>query len=237
MYYGNAGASAATNGNATFLFFDDFEDGSIDGAKWTNSGSFSESGGYAWKQATNTNTNYLLVGKTNISHPCVIATVAKVGSDWLNEYSWQFTLLWDTAWATNGYLTGHFKDASNDYWKMFKFAGGSPSHQVNGSIAADTWYKLAMYINNTDQKVQKDGADLLAIASTPPAASNPLTLTTNRAAIGSDFTAYFNYCYARKWTTDGLEPAYGAFGGEETESAGGIVIPVLISQYRKRWTA
>jgi hypothetical protein len=35
IYYGNAAASTASNGGNTFNFFDDFNDGTIDGAKWT----------------------------------------------------------------------------------------------------------------------------------------------------------------------------------------------------------
>jgi hypothetical protein len=49
IYYGNAGASTASSGDSTFLFFDDFEDASIDAGKWTKdieNGTITESGGY-----------------------------------------------------------------------------------------------------------------------------------------------------------------------------------------------
>ncbi|MFA6391654.1 MAG: DUF2341 domain-containing protein, partial [Patescibacteria group bacterium] len=48
MYYGNAGVSSGSNGTNTFALFDDFEDGSINVAKWTEvdpSSKISESGG------------------------------------------------------------------------------------------------------------------------------------------------------------------------------------------------
>ncbi len=35
MYFGNRSASAASSGNATFVFFDDFEDGFFPGTKWS----------------------------------------------------------------------------------------------------------------------------------------------------------------------------------------------------------
>jgi len=38
MYYGNPSASSESNGDATFEFFDDFEDGTIDTNKWTVDG-------------------------------------------------------------------------------------------------------------------------------------------------------------------------------------------------------
>lgn len=39
MYYGNSGATAVSNGNTTFLAFDDFSGGSIDSSKWDAYGS------------------------------------------------------------------------------------------------------------------------------------------------------------------------------------------------------
>lgn len=40
VYYGNASAAPASNGAATFLFFDDFEDGVIDTEKWESIGEY-----------------------------------------------------------------------------------------------------------------------------------------------------------------------------------------------------
>lgn len=48
MYYGNSGASSLSNGTETFLFFDDFNDNSLNGTKWFEThtdGSYSEAGG------------------------------------------------------------------------------------------------------------------------------------------------------------------------------------------------
>lgn len=43
LYYGNSGATAVSNGDATFPFFDDFPGSSLDGDKWTSSGSITVS--------------------------------------------------------------------------------------------------------------------------------------------------------------------------------------------------
>lgn len=48
MYYGNVAAPAASNGDSTFLFFDDFNDNSFNTSKWTvrgTPGGLTESGG------------------------------------------------------------------------------------------------------------------------------------------------------------------------------------------------
>jgi len=216
MYYGNAGAASASSGDDTFLFFDDFNDASVDAAKWTNSGTLVEGSGTLSKYASNTNSLYLAVGKTSIPHPCVIATRAKVGSDWANEHGWNFNLNWDTAWSTSGFLSGHYYDASINKWYLMKFSGGSPSHLVVGSIVADTYRGLELKINNSNQYLFVDGTQVCTISGASPESSNPLLLGMSRTSVTSSYTTYFDYAYARKWTADATEPAWGAWGAQET---------------------
>ena len=45
IYYGKDDASTESNGDATFIFFDDFNDGVINASKWTNINDATESGG------------------------------------------------------------------------------------------------------------------------------------------------------------------------------------------------
>jgi hypothetical protein len=47
IYYGNTDSTTTSNGDATFVFFDDFDDGSIDANKWETYGPWTESGGVA----------------------------------------------------------------------------------------------------------------------------------------------------------------------------------------------
>ncbi|MBX6359880.1 MAG: DUF2341 domain-containing protein [Acidobacterium ailaaui] len=50
MYYGNPSATTASNGPATFLFFDDFSEGNINSSNWTASGG-------TWSVVSDTNEN------------------------------------------------------------------------------------------------------------------------------------------------------------------------------------
>lgn len=77
MYYGNASATSAENGNNTFIFFDDFSGTSIDTAKWPNrAGTISVSGG----QVSVTNTDYpAYIQSAVIVYPFVFE--AKLDSD------------------------------------------------------------------------------------------------------------------------------------------------------------
>ncbi len=53
MYYGNGGLTSASNGNNTFLFFDDFEDGDYTGKFQTTQGTLTEANGYIQYLAVN----------------------------------------------------------------------------------------------------------------------------------------------------------------------------------------
>jgi hypothetical protein len=55
MYYGNASASAVSNGANTFSFFEDWSSGTLDGAKWTTPDSYDITGGVISLGSGNTN--------------------------------------------------------------------------------------------------------------------------------------------------------------------------------------
>jgi hypothetical protein len=68
IYYGKSDATTTSNGDNTFPFFDDFEDGVINTNKWVTSGTVTETGGYlqcgsgADSLARQNSANYPLVG-------------------------------------------------------------------------------------------------------------------------------------------------------------------------------
>lgn len=53
MYYGNSTVASASNGENTFAFFDDFEDGDLNTSKWTNHSIDSEENGYLYVSTNN----------------------------------------------------------------------------------------------------------------------------------------------------------------------------------------
>lgn len=73
MYYGNSGSSSGSNGEATFILFDDFNDGTLDTSKWTEvdqvpSGEIYESGGKLhFVRLSNDTWNKAVYGKTTYS--------------------------------------------------------------------------------------------------------------------------------------------------------------------------
>jgi hypothetical protein len=237
MYYGKSDATAVTNGDATFLFFDDFNDASVDSAKWTNTGNHTESGGTLNKTANNQNQGFPVIGKTNIAHPCVLRAKEKAGSDWSTaDAAWAVVVAWDTAWATQGYLGGHYYlNAGTDYWGLYGTVGPT-FNSTNESMVADTYYLLDLKIHATKQYLFVDNVQKGVITTAAPAASKPMFLTHSSSST-SNYTTYYDYVFARKWVTDETEPANGGWGAREDLAAAGGVVPVMFAQYRRRWAA
>ncbi|RKR82285.1 gliding motility-associated-like protein [Mucilaginibacter gracilis] len=76
-YYGNSAAAAATDGNATFMLFDDFDGGTLDASKWTAYGSpYSISGGSISFQASSASS----VVRSNASLPGPYVSEIKANS-------------------------------------------------------------------------------------------------------------------------------------------------------------
>ena len=70
IYYGNTDASDVSNGESTFILFDDFNDGEFNTTKWTSvgTGTVSETNGY------------LLLDSTTSTRPYV-RSVKKIGTE------------------------------------------------------------------------------------------------------------------------------------------------------------
>jgi hypothetical protein len=198
--------------------------------KWTNTGNYELFNNTLKKYASNTNTRYDLISKTTYSKPLAIEARIKVGDDWDNEYGWVFAVSWDSAWATLGYLSGHFKDSTNDYYRMFRWSSGlTDSDQTTESIAADTWYICSLLIGESNQYYKIDETQKATFATNPPTNSTNIILSTGRATASSSYTTYFDWIFARKYTSP--EPTWGSWGDEE--KATGVNLKFTTNHYFK----
>jgi hypothetical protein len=205
------------SGANTFLLFDDFPGFTLDAALWNNLGSFSQDHGRVNKYASNTNTVYLLKSQATYTGPLAVEGKCKVGSDWANEYSWLFALLFDSAWATTGYLGGHYKDASNDYTKVYKFGTGATSNGTNEAVAADTYYKYSLLVGSATQKLLVGGTQKGSISTSIQTNPTNVHAATARGPSSSAYTTYFEWVFVRKYID--TEPAISSFGSEEIPAA------------------
>lgn len=183
--------------------------------KWVNSANFTLYNNMLEKYAANTNTKYSVTSKAQISEPLALETKVKVGSDWAAEYGWNFMLWWASGWATTGFGGGHYKDGSEDSNWLLRYSGGPPATDSNStaeSIIADTWYRLSLLIGATAQDYEVGSSHKLNLSTVPPVGSTNVTLSTVRASGTSDYTTYFDWVFARKYTSP--EPLWGSWGSE-----------------------
>ncbi len=121
MYYGNPGASDASDGDATFEFFDDFEGTQLDTNKWNFSGcgSYTVSESYIVLDAKSSTSGNRILSQSDITGNYVIETTGYVIVGYqLNQY--RPTVYWKTLpdfsrrymWDTWG--------SSIDSWVMTK---------------------------------------------------------------------------------------------------------------------
>jgi len=157
MYYGNAAASSASDGNATFIFFDDFESGNLN--KWTIvTDTF-------WSVATDqkrSGTYSLKAGATSSSDKYIAATGVN-----------QADVLFDAWWyntATTPDIAQNVRARTalplNDYhinwegqWTIAEMPW-NPLNSVAGSLPQNTWFKMTVIIQGTSMKVLKDDVQI-----------------------------------------------------------------------------
>ena len=108
MYYGNPSASSQSNGDAVFIFFDDFPGASINATKWN----IVDATG--WSVA-----NGMLQGTS---------TTGRISS--VNTFTWpivQETRTLMVSPATNGEMTAGFWTSAGDGFGLLEHSGGTPS--------------------------------------------------------------------------------------------------------------
>ena len=138
MYYGNAAAAAYSDGEATFPFFDDFNDDSIDTAKWfhwIDNGSEAESGGIfsitggagtynAWGAKTKFGVNY------------AYRTSVKANSD-ATESGLDFVIFGIDDRSADGNYEGSGRDSAHikvSTAKLYAAADEGILHRLGGEI-------------------------------------------------------------------------------------------------------
>jgi len=127
MYYGNSDVSSASNGEATFEFFDDFEDGVIDENKWdlnATVGTWYEENGMMNHQYGSSQNEALASVGLSISDNFAIR--AKIKED--NSKDIGHEISWDGQWSSGrpnqGYLVGWGSGGTER--KIVRYDNGAP---------------------------------------------------------------------------------------------------------------
>ncbi|MDP3882564.1 MAG: DUF2341 domain-containing protein [Candidatus Staskawiczbacteria bacterium] len=197
-YYGDSGASAYSNGDDTFIFFDDFNGASVDTSKWTVGGSMTQSGGYA--TGSTSLTDYLF-GKTII--PINTSTTIRMQNKSLNGI------------ARPGVLQSHGNPASvpgfgwQDYSNHYRYTDtyNTAVTQQQHTVFTTDWYILESTWQASSSKFYVDGSIYATHTTQIPISSKFLYDQV-------EGNANYDYIFNRKYVS--TEPAFSSSAAEES---------------------
>jgi len=236
VYYGNASAASASNGDNTFVFFDDFSGASISTTKWTISGSPTISSGIA-----NINNGQSITQKTATATPVIFEVKYQRPSyyrnrtktypspsgiaDW-SDFSpslywggWTGSTLSNNTW----YLFRHIYDGTNFYWKINNY-GGAEIFSRNATYSGSTAYLAYASTESASSQIRMDFVIARKYAATEPTSSitteenSPVVVScsANRSINGAPGTASGKN-YAQATTSYGTDTQCAA--GTSTNTA------------------
>ena len=206
MYYGNSGASDASNGTNTFIFFDDFVRADSTNTGWTEDT-------IDWSIASNTLTGTRAgtdgaIYKATATIPTSFAATARLKTGGANGYF--FFYVFGSADNQCGLMM---------FGNLSKIQGrdGASSVDTGVSYATNTYYQLESRYNADDGKLDYavDGTVYL---------TNKASLTTtakNRvqfSIFNNNVSGTVDWCFVRKW--EASEPAWGVLGIAESGDGG-----------------
>jgi len=174
MYYGNPSASSMSNGSSVFLLFDDFNDGVLDGDKWTTvsggGGSIVEEDGVVKITPDGSNRIYL---RTANKYPTPVAVEF---SAYLYAPSIETSNIWLhalTRW--DGQITGTYDSPNNamrfdmrpddNLLRIYVFVNGSYDllANVSADISLNVWYRVTIADDGTKFKATVEGIGSLEV--------------------------------------------------------------------------
>jgi hypothetical protein len=195
MYYGNAGAAAYSDGDDTFLFFDDFPGVALDGTKWNGSGSVGSSlltlasGEITSKTTYGANTRFRGLMKYGVN-----STYMKFGYYNTSSYGCHFYA---------NYTTGSVLNACN--WNPH----GTMTNTNLGNVGHNAYNIFDVKRNGTTNVLFEINDGNVATNTT-----NVPTSTTLTADIHAQSqTVYSQWVFISQFL--GTEPAWGAWGAQE----------------------
>ena len=196
MYYGNASATAGSSGDNTFIFFDDFDDGSLNTNKWVSgqygggNTSITETGGYVRLYANTANLKlYATIGTVNTyTYPMTVHWKARAPANEVHGFvatAPTQTSTYDSnqvhAWVTEHTDTG--------FTPVFSVVS---NRTTIARLSADTWSSFMLKVNS--------GASTLTMDSTTYANSDTFSYTNDYIKVGVTkwypaFIAQYDYDY------------------------------------------
>ncbi len=221
MYYGNASLASASNGNNTFLFFDDFEDSNKTG--WVEGGgTWVESGGLLSQTGTSGDDLRNIYRLLTLPSEYIVGTNIKPGTT-INDANGRRGIImeFDTGIPSNPSHMAFFINSATNIRtgnpRLGMDAGGSPGF----TMTVNTWYRMEGYRGTNVQKGR-----LWAASGSMPAgwtvSSSQTSVPYTRVGLRGGYNTVndFAFFYVRNYVA--TEPTY-TMGIEEHTRKGGIL--------------
>jgi len=210
IYYGKSDATTTSNGDNTFIFFDDFEDGSIDNDKWTvSSGTWVEENGVLKQTNTSETEDHHIYSTINVGYD--IALHAKcyrnIGT------TWHFGTLIRASGDQQNFYLGVYEIGTNTL-SLGRKKNGDWSGWLDTqsfTVNLDTWYKSIFKAYDTDIEFEDEESG----TTVSYASAEDLAQKIGLHCRGGE--TWFDNIFVRKYVDP--EPSHGSWGSEET--AGG----------------
>jgi hypothetical protein len=216
VYYGDVALSSISDGEATFLGFDDFEDGSIDTSKWESGQGAGQENTY-WTEAggvikhNHAGSDALFWKTLTGLDDMAIETEFKnpTSSNYWVGAQYRFTELirwWGSA-TVDGYLLLSDNGGGTD--DLYRITNGA-SINIDSQGRADTtaFHRYSVRFFEDDHDVYRDGASWLS-ATDSNYQSDGYAGINARGSSNSEF----EFFALRKYVVP--EPSHGAWGSEE----------------------
>ena len=216
LYYGNSGASAYSNGENTFPFFDDFNDDSLDTNKWTSTVGVTESSGKVTVTDTGNN-GRMIKGKTAFgttyayrsyvkpkyyNNSTYLSSVRLGNSDNTKQLAAYFS-------HTTAAFNAKYTNFTTAHYTLSSIVGGSADWMII-DICRNSSTNVSYLLNNGDTVTIS--ADVFTDDLYPT-----VVAYANGSLIEADWVLMRQYL--------STEPAWGSWGDEEI-AAGTILIKV-----------
>ncbi|MCX7779086.1 MAG: DUF2341 domain-containing protein [Patescibacteria group bacterium] len=221
LYYGNANASSASNGDATFIFFDDFNGTSLDTSKWTE-----QKGGTTSLSVNN--------GQITFHHPAVQGNYIWIYSN--NKFSypvWQEVrwISFDISDATPRFgqsTTTNLRTNGNYYNNYSADVGFNSAYRIVGDNSNSGWTVSSTSVSGqrpeiwsfawpaTGSQIFRKNYSLLLTGSDNINTIADYYLYLGIAERTANQTAVADWVRVRKYVS--VEPTQGGWGEVETYS-------------------